>query len=86
MKTRLNVKMALVLLGVMVFSGCGVKNEVYIPIKCEIEKPIKMAFDYSCSSKFPTDDFKYLECVSEKIELLSGDYKKLETAFDACKN
>lgn len=80
-----NVKMVLMLLGVVVFSGCTTKT-IYVPQKCIIEKPIKSVFIYSCNAKFPDNDYLYGMCVAEKIELLNGDYEKLERAFDACNN
>ena len=80
-----NVKMVLMLLGVVVFSGCTTKT-IYVPQKCIIEKPIKSVFVYSCNSKFPDNDYEYGKCIVEKIELLNGDYEKLEKAFIACKN
>lgn len=74
----------LVSLGVLGFSGCGVKT-IYVPQKCLVELPKQEVFIYSCTSKFPLDDFKYAECLSEKITLLESDYKKLEVAFKGCK-
>lgn len=74
----------LVSLGVLGFSGCSTKT-VYVPQKCLVELPQKDVFSYSCTSKFPLDDFKYAECLTEKIILLESDYNKLEVAFKGCK-
>jgi len=86
MKTiKQSVIMVLTLLGVVVFSSGCASKEVYIPVTCKIEKPKKDVFNYSCNSKFKDDDYMFGKCIAEKIELLNGDYEKLEKAFDACK-
>ena len=66
------------------FSGCA-QSVQYINESCKVEKPTPKTFTYSCSAKYPDDDYLYGKCLSEKILLLEGDYKELGKAFEGCK-
>ena len=50
-----------------------------------IDKPIQTAPSWSCAAKYPSNDYKYAECVADKLLLLEQDYATLEKAFEGCK-
>ena len=81
---KASVKTLLMCFVAMVFSGCT-QSTKYITVPCKVEKPTPNVFTYSCSAKYPDDDYEYAKCLSEKILLLDGDYRALEKAFDGCK-
>ena len=66
----------------LAFSGCSTR---YVPQKCTIDKPTQTAPNWSCTAKYPNNDYKYAECVADKLLLLEQDYATLEKAFDGCK-
>ncbi len=84
MQTKQTVKMALLVLGVLAFSGCTPKT-VYISQRCQVAEPIEDATQLSCNSLFPDDDNKYGDCVAEKLILIQSDLKKYKIAFRGCK-
>lgn len=81
--TKQIVKTLLACFVLVAFSGCT-ESIQYITLPCKTNKPERKAPTYSCSAKYPTNDFKYGQCLSEKATLLEGDYQALNVAFDSC--
>lgn len=65
------------------FSGCAESTQ-YITTPCKVLKPERIAPTYSCSAKYPNNDYRYGDCVANKATLLEGDYQALNVSFDSC--
>ena len=81
MKTLVNVRMLLLLLVVILSSGCSTKT-VYIQRPCLTEKP-ERPLKNTCG--LIKSDFEFMKCVAENDASTEGYISLLEAAFDSCK-
>lgn len=65
----------------LLFSGCAEKI-IYVPTKCEIEKPVKSIKENCREFK---GDLEFMQCVARNYFNIQGDYDALSVAFDGCK-
>ena len=80
MKTSPIVKTLLILL-VLLFSGCATKTQIIVQ-KCQIEKPIKSE---PINCRMIKSDLEFMQCIAINYYTLQSDYEILEKSFEGCK-
>ena len=82
---KLSVKMLLLFLCVMGFSGCGTK---YIQVPCQKEEPERLSSEKSCTQQKQDGVLtleQWAECRSIREVAMETDYKNMREAFRSCK-
>lgn len=82
---KLSVKMLLLFLCVMGFSGCSTK---YIQVPCQKEEPERLSSEKSCTQQYHDSELtleQWATCRSIREVAMESDFKNAIEAFRSCK-